>query len=697
MTIVPPTSPVIPAIRPFPWDNPAYTNVTPFTVRDNATMLWETERIKEWIRKTLVPHVDETYADLLEKYAENAGALITELNEALTIQAGDINEALTAQLEDVISRLTVQSTAVNEFLADQTEFVQGEVAALNATVEAAVNAIINETIEVTDPVLMGIVGNSSAEFTQYLDKRVGSDVHLEAFYLPADDGDYALTMTRALAYATPLGRAVRLSRTYPVKTRVNLPTGARVIGSGPASGFAAPVDTPLEILRAEDVTNVLVDNISLDGGITPALPAKSYTRGFRIIDSTDVHLSNMFVKNMADWAISFERSDNVSVRNHIHRGGGNGLPGGRDGLHFLDCSDVLVDGADIESGDDCVAATTETVGSHRVTFRNIRGSSDIGSVVIINEEGATTFPFSDITIESVSSKTPTRNVIRVQRINTATSIKRIRISNVTGESSPNHGVSISGATDVQLTNCALVGKQHGIYLYNVEIFTMVNCEGTSLTANYDGVSVANSKYGSINARVKSAAQWGIQLNNCQAITLAECIAIGNGVIGFPTTGGNLRVVNCTDIAVVGGMFTGEVTVSHWGLSQTGNTRLRVTDYTVIGGEIPFSNRLTGANRMSILGAAARFKEDSAGVLSTQALYNCTVVRNSIGDYTVTFTEPLSAASIIPQVTLGHPNENAEKRVSIRSASATALRITVVDGSNAPTYAEIISVAVYDQP
>lgn len=539
--------------------------------------------------------------------------------------------------------------------------------------------------------------------TRTIAERAGDEVQLENFYLASDGGNYALALTRALTYATALKRPVRISRPVPVTSRVDIPSNARIVAA-PGAGLVAPADTPLELLRIQNATNIFIDGLFLDGGITSALPAKSYTRGFRIIDSTDVHLSNMIVQNMADWAVSFERSSNISVKRHVHRGGGLGRPGGRDGLHFLDCSDGLVDGADIESGDDCVASTTETVGSARMTFRNIRGKSDIGSVVVFNEEGATTFPFSDITIDGVSSKTPTRNIVRIQQINPGTNFRGISISNVTGESSVNHGIEIRANAsnpmqNVQLANCRVVGKQHGIYLAGADVFTLSNVEGKSLTSGYDGINATNSRYGSINARSSGSQQWGIQLNACTAVSLAECVSQNNGAGSFASnTGGNLRVVNSTDVVVMGGMFTGDPAISYFGISHTGNTRFRVTDYTLYRGVNALSVRFTGPNKMQMPAIAARFKEDSDGVLSVQSSYNVTVTKTAVGTYVLTPTIPFAAASVIPVVTIGHPTSTVQRRWNIKSATQTSITIEVFDtATNLPTFAEIISVVAYDQP
>ncbi|MBM7228901.1 hypothetical protein JTY90_30425, partial [Klebsiella michiganensis] len=100
---------------------------------------------------------------------------------------------------------------------------------------------------------------------------------------------------------------------------------------------------------------------------------------------------NCEVSRTGDWATSFEKCTDVSVVNYRHRKSGGTLYGGRDGIHFLDCVNFTLNGADIESGDDMVGCTTETRDQRNAVIRNVIGYSMLASGVIFNEEGATVF------------------------------------------------------------------------------------------------------------------------------------------------------------------------------------------------------------------------------------------------------------------------------------------------------------------
>lgn len=70
------TTPLIkfPASRP-------YTNIQPFTVRDGATYLMVLESLREWLRDTLVPHVDREHAELVESWNSSIETLTQQLLE----------------------------------------------------------------------------------------------------------------------------------------------------------------------------------------------------------------------------------------------------------------------------------------------------------------------------------------------------------------------------------------------------------------------------------------------------------------------------------------------------------------------------------------------------------------------------------------------------------------------------------------
>jgi hypothetical protein len=151
MSILPPTTPAVQAIRPFPWDNVPYTNVTPLTMRDAATLQWEMEKVKEWIRKDLVPHVDGETLKLVTAWETNVTQLINAVNTNLDNQNAEI-----------VSQLSEQNAAITAQLTEQNAAVAGQLSSNLAEVSEEIQQVINSTIEVSDPVISGVLGNTAS-------------------------------------------------------------------------------------------------------------------------------------------------------------------------------------------------------------------------------------------------------------------------------------------------------------------------------------------------------------------------------------------------------------------------------------------------------------------------------------------------------------------------------------------------------
>jgi hypothetical protein len=192
MSIVPPHAPIVPAIRPFPFDNTPYTNVTPLTIRDNMSIQWSFEAMKEWIRDSLVPHTDAEFSKLVAAWLDNAQTLFTTVNEAITDQAASINgslneqrtavnEALAEQLADVTGQLTEQNAAIAAQLSAQDAEVSASVEAMTSYVDQAVQSIINSTIDVSDPVVTGIIDDLDSTFVSRLINRFSKGVRPELY------------------------------------------------------------------------------------------------------------------------------------------------------------------------------------------------------------------------------------------------------------------------------------------------------------------------------------------------------------------------------------------------------------------------------------------------------------------------------------------------------------------------------------
>lgn len=58
-----------------------YSNVQPFTVRDGATYLMTLEGLRDWIRDTLVPHLDSEIEGLTGSWESNVTDVITQFEQ----------------------------------------------------------------------------------------------------------------------------------------------------------------------------------------------------------------------------------------------------------------------------------------------------------------------------------------------------------------------------------------------------------------------------------------------------------------------------------------------------------------------------------------------------------------------------------------------------------------------------------------
>lgn len=140
----------IPIITPvpitgFPLTPYPYSNIQPFTYRDGETYLSLVERLRQYVRDTIVPHVDESIAALLEAWSAEVLALTEAVNTALDVQSEQVNTALAAQMAEVTEALN-----------------------------AAIASIINSTIAVTDPVTLAIISDVNSATRLLLDSLYAS-------------------------------------------------------------------------------------------------------------------------------------------------------------------------------------------------------------------------------------------------------------------------------------------------------------------------------------------------------------------------------------------------------------------------------------------------------------------------------------------------------------------------------------------
>jgi hypothetical protein len=153
--------------------------VTPFTIRDNDTMLRKVSYINKYIKNVLVPWVNENYSALGNKFEEEVNRLFELIT--LALEANDVQ-------------------------------VDAKITELEALVNDTLQQVIADGIQVQDPVVAGIIKN------RYKIVDAG-----QAAYgaIPGVD-TLATAITAALEDVADGGKIVIPTGTYPVDAPVTV-------------------------------------------------------------------------------------------------------------------------------------------------------------------------------------------------------------------------------------------------------------------------------------------------------------------------------------------------------------------------------------------------------------------------------------------------------------------------------------------
>ena len=491
--------------------------------------------------------------------------------------------------------------------------------------------------------------------------RLRDFVSLHDYWSPTDGTDYAPALNKALSVSPhvliPPGK-------HYLKSTVSLISGTRLIGLGPNCILSSPDAVSasgaemLTVLRTTGASDIVLRDLVIEGGCNAGVTSKRAIRGVRFINCTDIRMINCEVSRTGDWATSFEKCTDVSVVNYRHRKSGGTLYGGRDGIHFLDCVNFTLNGADIESGDDMVGCTTETRDQRNAVIRNVIGYSMLASGVIFNEEGATTFSTVDILVDGVTIKSGNvvRDVVRVQGINDATNVTGVTVQNVKG-TGYSHGVFISGKklTRVSVSDVDVVSTQsHGVYINGAQNMRASGM-GVSQAAAFDGWNITNCSYFDASPCSLSSQGWGVQVLNCANFTLnGNCYNNGAGLFAA-ANGGNGRINGCSNYNATG-VYAGGSTTSYYGLFNDETPTGRVDPATVCNGYIP-RNRPRNLNALRDAYAACSFGQTVSGSISLQGVVNCSVELVSDGRYRINFTTPFESTFYRPEIVAQAMNQD----------------------------------------
>lgn len=459
---------------------------------------------------------------------------------------------------------------------------------------------------------------------------------LRSFYKTSDNGDWGPAVTRASAYSSTNGIAIRVDGLFQIKTQPSYSSNCTFIGLGRFTGFYCADDAPIVLAYANGKSNITIRDMSFNGGMTSATTVKNSTRGLRFINCTNIDLIRVWGTRFADWGFSFETCDGVRAYHGTVFGGGLGLPGGRDGLHFLNCRNVDVFDWDVESGDDCVASTTEGgFDSYNLRFRAIRGKSDIASLITIGFESDLSGTQDNVKINDVYPKTPgsVRYVVQCRGA-TANSIKSVTISQVFGKSNL-YGMYLQNIKRAVLNDITVDSiTQHGIYATTCDSIRGTDVIANTVATGFDGMQFASCNRVSLTRpAANNAPTFNAQFNACGVVSIDDANFVDAGTAAA-------RFVNCTRVTFHGDALN---TVGAYGISQAGNTYIKEKPGSRISGVTSAYNSIPNNGVTDDAYAYGDISQDSATTISSASVYTTdrmTVTASATGQIDVVFTRQM---------------------------------------------------------
>ncbi|QDK04509.1 tail spike protein [Klebsiella phage KMI1] len=514
-------------------------------------------------------------------------------------------------------------------------------------------------------------------------------------YQAEDGDDYSPAATRALAQGNalyiPVGR-------WTFKSTVQIPAGTTIFGSGDKSIIASPEASDaagsalVTVLRADNVGHISLKDFKVDGGSGAAHTVKKNVRGVRFYKCNNIRVDGVEVSRTADWATSFEQCTEVYVDGYKHRRSESPLHGGRDGLHFLDCNGFMATNLDIESHDDCVGITSETLGTFDGHIDGVRGTSTIGSLVIYNEETSggvyIPMPMRGLRIDNVFPKEgrTARQLVRVAAYADTSDARDVIISNVQGNVTASHGVHVLNVKNVFLDNVdahVVSSSSHGVYINGCDV-VRGNVSGTTSASTHDGVQVFNSKNVELDITSRGSAGNAAQINGCTNVRVVPLFSSA-GAAG-------LRITGSTNVDVPSGTFSG--TFPGLCINQTGNTNLFIAAtilYDTASGRI---NSPVASMFMDIPAVIISAKEAADGTLTVYRAIGGTITRLATGRYQITFTNPMQTAQFTFTMTAAHPG-SVRQAYAASAIGTSGLTLGVKDSAGTDTYSEYIRFIAYN--
>lgn len=557
------TNPVTP-IPPYTLDLLPLPQVTPFTFRDGQSFLERMERIVYYINNVVLPTINSQVNDLGEEFVNEVNGLITEVNNALGNLDGQSVEqaidALTTFVNTSIGDLAGKSVA--QSIADLTQFV-------NDTMQE----VINDGIQVQDPVMAGVIANTaSASYTAWT--QFNKDNRNNKLKL-INAGDYA-TLAAAVADLTAGDTLFIPSGTYNENISITGINDLTILSEG---GIITGSDTTAKI-TVTSCNNLRISGLKIRGTATGQVTG-GY--GIAVSSSNNVVISECEISGTAHMGLIFSGQCSYVrvINNYVHNTQ-------KDGIHVNDgCCFVVISGNQLaETGDDSIAVVsynTQVTACHDVIVSNnvvyhskARGISLVGgynAVYANNDISATgmagiyiaqeTTTYTTYSAENVTvignrvidpnTYSPAGNMggIVVYARSAAYIVKKIRLLQNSVIGARYQSIQIDGSASIYCQDIDIQGNN---------IYTSLNSNGIEIIGTQDAVvrnNVVKDVVGS--GLVVSSSSAGVIVVEDNYINNAGLNQYGINVTGPATFFVRRNIIVDTDMNIAGAIQGSGVT------------------------------------------------------------------------------------------------------------------------------------------
>jgi hypothetical protein len=494
MTIVEPTNITNPgSIPPYVYGYQPYTNITPFTYRDGATFLEIFEGAILYLNGTVIPFINNNFSEFDDEFTADMNTLITQVN--------------------------------------------ADIAALTKYVDDTMTAVINDSIQVQDPVMAGILANPASQSSVQLTKNINASEYLMKLAPAATGTDQSDVLTAGIAAAAAKGLWYALNGDHIISKPIVLPSGAKVNG---IAGTVRQI-TPLQAaFTATNAARVRLSHVRAFGLQT------DYTNGVGVLAATAVYLkgttNDVIIADCGffRWAgcgvFMIDTVSNVVVRNCVMTGAGStyilgaaynysaglvvypgvvnwtlkdcDISGFAQGVNTGDgLSDVRITGNYIHDIPGQHGLYIEAVDGCVITNNIIRRCVLLGMKIQIGTAGATD-PVGIVIANNVFDNLGSQGILLANPLIAVARQRRVIINSNTINNAAGVGIEIDYAIDVLVTNNIMESVKTGI--------TLVSASEITIAGN----------------RMKSVQQSGLYINNSNDVQCDNNRIINPGIAKY---------------------------------------------------------------------------------------------------------------------------------------------------------------------